>query len=142
MKTTFCYLKQVTLSHKKRLKQFLLHLANKENTPIKELTIVFCSNAYILNINKQFLNHPYFTDIITFDLTEKNEKEISAEIYISVDQVKSNAIDLDTSFKEELHRVVFHGLLHLCGFNDKTPRQKTLMTKKENEYLEEYFKIK
>jgi len=142
MKTTFCYLKQVTLSHKKRLKQFLLHLANKENTPIKELTIVFCSNAYILNINKRFLNHPYFTDIITFDLTEKNEKEISAEIYISVDQVKSNAIDLDTSFKEELHRVVFHGLLHLCGFNDKTPRQKTMMTKKENEYLEEYFKIK
>ena len=142
MKTTFCYLKQVTLSHKKRLKQFLLHLANKENAPIKELTIVFCSNAYILNINKRFLNHPYFTDVITFDLTEKNEKKITAEIYISIDQVKINAIDLDTSFKEELHRVVFHGLLHLCGFNDKTPRQKALMTKKENEYLEKYFKIK
>ena len=80
------------------------------------------------------MNHNYFTDIITFDLSE-SKKEITGEIYISVDRVKDNARIYNTSIKKEVHRVIFHGILHLCGYGDKTKAQKQAMTNRENHYL-------
>jgi rRNA maturation RNase YbeY len=92
-----------------------------------------------LDINKQHLNHNYFTDIITFDLTPKGDKETTAELYISTDRVKHNAKDYNTTISNELHRVIFHGILHLCGYNDKSKKDIALMRAKEQEYLNLYF---
>jgi rRNA maturation RNase YbeY len=118
---------------------FLTELASSEKTQLDRLDIIFCSDDYLLNINKSFLNHDYFTDIITFDLTPPKTSAIIGEIYISVDRIISNAQDFNTSIKEECHRVIFHGLLHLCGYKDKKKEEKSRMTKKENEYLSKYF---
>ena len=93
----------------------------------------FCSDAYLLDINRTYLQHDYYTDIITFDL------EGAAEIYISVDRVKENAQAEGVSFKQELHRIIFHGVLHLCGFSDKTASAKIEMTRQENKLLAHYF---
>jgi rRNA maturation RNase YbeY len=90
-----------------------------------------------LNINKKFLQHAYFTDVITFDLSEN--ESLNGEIYISVDRVRENAGFYGVSIKEELHRVVFHGFLHLLGFSDKSPAQQKIMKKQENALLEAYF---
>ena len=111
----------------------------KEGYKPKEISIIFCSDEYLLEINKQHLNHNYFTDIITFDLTPKNEKEITSELYISTDRVKHNAKDYNTTISNELHRVIFHGILHLCGFKDKSKKDTVLMRAKEQEYLSLYF---
>ena len=92
----------------------------------------------MLEINRQFLTHDFYTDIITFDLSETNA--IQAEIYISVDRVRDNALKLGVSFKSELHRVIFHGVLHLCGYKDKTKGEKEKMRDKEEFYLARYFK--
>lgn len=101
------------------------------------ITYVFCSDEHLLNMNKQFLEHDYYTDIITFPLFE-NEKEIEAEIYISVDRVKDNAIKLKTDFQEELHRVIFHGVLHLMGYKDKSKADKETMRGMENKWIRQF----
>jgi rRNA maturation RNase YbeY len=98
---------------------------------------VFCSDAYLLQINKDFLNHDYYTDIITFPL-EETETSVDAEIYISVDRVKDNASTLKAQFNMELQRVIFHGVLHLCGFDDKTKKQQAIMQKMEDEWIEKF----
>lgn len=103
------------------------------------LSYVFCSDDYLLDINRSFLQHDYYTDIITFDLTEPGSKKIDAEIYISVDTIRDNAQRFDTSITKELHRVIFHGVLHLCGYKDKTSKDQELMTRKEDHYLSLYF---
>ena len=87
----------------------------------------------ILEINREYLDHDYYTDIITFDYTEKNR--ISGDIFISIDTVKSNADEFEVSYEEELHRIIIHGILHLCGINDKGPGEREIMTQKENEAL-------
>ena len=92
-----------------------------------------------MGINKKILNHNYYTDIITFNLSE-DKSDIVGEIYISVDRVKDNAYQLNESFKTELHRVMFHGILHLCGLEDKTKKDILLMRAKEDFYLNKYFK--
>jgi rRNA maturation RNase YbeY len=109
-----------------------------EKQELWSLTYVFCSDEYLLDINKEYLNHDYFTDIITFNLAN-TDQPVEGEIYISLDRVKENAQKLGQSYKDELHRVIFHGALHLCGFKDKALEEQTRMRKKEDEYLDLYF---
>jgi rRNA maturation RNase YbeY len=121
-----------------RLKDFISKKVKQEVKKNLQLNYVFCSDEFLFDINLKFLNHDFYTDIITFPLSE-TEKEIEGEIYISIDRVKDNALKLKTDFKEELHRVIFHGVLHLMGYKDKTKTQVKAMRKKENEWLAEYF---
>lgn len=101
---------------------------------IGELSFVFCSDSYLLEINKEYLNHDTYTDIVTFDSSEE-EDLISGDIFISVDRTRENAEKFGVTERDELHRVIIHGVLHLCGFLDKKKEDKELMTSKENEYL-------
>src|ERR1700761_1176956 len=122
----FNFLEPIDLRERTRLKQFLTNLFKKEGKVLEELQYIFCSDRHLLDINRQYLNHDFYTDIITFDLSEKNHPT-NAEIYISVDRVRENAQQYHTSLKNELHRVIFHGALHLCGYKDKTNQQERLM---------------
>ena len=97
---------------------------------VANVNYVFCSDERILEVNKQFLKHDYFTDIITFDYSEN--KTIAGDIFISIDTVKSNADEFGVSFEQELHRIIIHGILHLCGQDDKSPELRIEMTRKEN----------
>lgn len=99
-----------------------------------ELSIIFNSDEALLEINKQFLNHDFYTDIITFTLDD-TEEALEAELYISIDRIKDNAQQLNKDFEQELHRVIIHGVLHLCGFGDKTETEEKLMRTKEDTYL-------
>lgn len=130
----FNFLKPVSLKDRTRLKQFLVSLFKKEGKKLGELQYIFCSDDYLLDINRQYLNHDFYTDIITFDLSQKGQS-INAEIYISVDRVKDNAQEYNSSLKKELQRVIFHGALHLCGYKDKTPAQEKEMRQMEEKYL-------
>ena len=135
MSIGFHFQKVVLLKAKRRLVKFITHLVKKEGYTVESIDFVFCSDRYLLKINRDFLNHDYFTDIITFDMSDINSPGISGEIYISVDTVKSNAKEFDVDDSEELNRVMFHGVLHLCGYKDKSPRDKKLMRKREDYYL-------
>ena len=106
---------------------------NERNTG--NLSFIFCSDAYLLRINQDYLNHDYYTDIITFDNSEEG-KLIEGDLFISVDRVRENAEKLDVSFFVELHRVMIHGVLHLLGFNDKTKAEEKLMRSTEETCLE------
>ena len=108
-------------------------IASEEKIP-GEISFIFCSDNYLLEVNKQYLNHDYFTDIITFDYVENNV--ISGDIFISCDRVKENASEYKTGFDNELSRIIIHGVLHLLGFKDKNKKDKLLMTQKEDFYLE------
>ena len=127
-----------TLKERGKLKSFINSLIVKEKKNLNNLNYIFCNDKALLEINRKYLDHNFYTDVITFDLSS-SRKEILADIYISVDRIKENAKSLKLSLKEELHRVMFHGLLHLCGYNDKTEAQKKLMRKKEDFYLNLYF---
>ena len=106
------------------------------------LNYVFCTDNYLLSINQQFLNHDTLTDIITFDLGEPEEhNQITGEIYISVDRVRENAVKFGVTAEDELHRVIFHGMLHLCGFKDKKKQDSAIMRAKEEECLTGYKKF-
>jgi probable rRNA maturation factor len=129
----------ISLRERLRLKIFLASLFKREKAHLGELQYVFCSDAYLLAINRQFLDHDYYTDIISFDLSEPNQP-INAEIYISVERVRENAQEFKTSLSKELHRVIFHGALHLCGYRDKTAAEKKKMREMEEKYLTRYFK--
>ena len=100
---------------------------------IGELSFIFCSDEYLKKINVKYLNQDFFTDVITFDYSK--EKLLFGDIYISTDRVKENAKIYSSYFNEELFRVIIHGVLHLCGFNDKTEEEKNLIRSKENEFL-------
>ena len=130
--------REPTLQNKSRLKKFIENLFKKEKIHLKGLAYIFCSDEYLIVINKEFLKHDFFTDVITFNLSSCR-METEAEVYISIDRVKDNAKRLKNPYKEELHRVIFHGALHLCGYNDKTKKDKLLMRLKEEEYLMWYF---
>jgi probable rRNA maturation factor len=129
--------KKFTLKNREALKFFIESLFRKEKRKLESLNYVFCTDKRLLEINRQFLQHNFYTDIITFDLSES--KATKAEVYISIDRVKENATTLGSSFKNELHRVIFHGALHLCGFGDKTDKQVKQMRDKEDFYLSKYF---
>lgn len=101
---------------------------------VGELNFIFCSDAYLLEINKQYLDHDTYTDIVTFDSSE-NEEVIAGDIFVSVERIVENAMQYNVSERDELHRVIIHGVLHLCGYHDKEGEEKEEMTAKENEYL-------
>jgi len=140
MPITFQFQTKTALRHRRRLKNLLLHVANEESFAVQELQIVFCDDNYLLGINQTYLGHDFFTDIITFDLSEF-PRQIIGELYISVDTVMSNSNLLLVSYQEELRRVMIHGLLHLCGYKDKTKEQKSLMRAKEDFYLGIYMNM-
>jgi len=108
-------------------------IAKEEGKHIGVLNYIFCDDEYLHKINVEFLDHDTYTDIITFDYCVGNE--LISDIYVSVERVKENAHEFSDSFEEELHRVLVHGLLHLCGYKDKTEEDKDIMRKKENYYL-------
>lgn len=133
----FNFLESIVLRDRRRLKLFLVRLFKREGRPLAELQYIFCSDEYLLAINRQYLDHDFYTDIITFDLSEKNQP-LNAEIYISVDRLRENAQKYDSSLKKELHRVMFHGALHLCGYKDKTAAERGEMRKMEEKWLKTY----
>lgn len=128
----------ITLLKRNKLKEFIKQQVANEKKKISTLVIIFCTDEYLLKINKQFLQHDFYTDIITFNLAEKRNT-IEGEIYISVDRVRENAKINSVSQKNELHRVIFHGILHLCGHFDKSASEKKIMTSLENAFLIKYF---
>ena len=109
---------------------WIRRVANKYGKIVGDVSFIFCDDIKILEINKQFLNHDYYTDVITFDYTEGDV--IGGDIFISLETVESNAKEFLTKFDNELKRVMIHGILHLCGQNDKTPEEKQEMRYKEN----------
>ncbi len=135
--------KSCPLAHKRALKQFIETRCTSEGHKGQvQISIIFCSDDYLLGINRQFLNHDYYTDIITFPLTSTPQL-LEAEIYISIDRVKENSLRFGgatkaSAFHQELHRVVFHGVLHLLGYGDKTPAQKKAMRAAEDKWLKLY----
>jgi probable rRNA maturation factor len=118
----------------KALSHWISEIILRENHELGDLTYVFCDDAYLHKLNLQFLNHDTLTDIISFD--NSLGKQIHGEIYISVERVKENAGTYQVAFLEELHRVIIHGVLHFCGYKDKTKKQQETMSRKENEALD------
>lgn len=140
MNIHFHFQARTALKNRQQLKKFLGSLSRKEGRRLQGLNIIFCSDGDLLSINRAYLQHDYYTDIITFDLSEHGSTGITGEIYISVDRVRDNAVNYGRTMTNELHRVIFHGLLHLCGYSDKTKKAQQLMRQKEDEYLEAYFR--
>jgi len=128
-----------SLSNRTRLKSFIASLFKKEGIKLEKIHYIFCSDDYLLEINRQHLQHDYYTDIITFGLSAPGQP-VNAEVYISIDRVRDNAHQFNTHLKEEIHRVIFHGALHLCGYKDKKAKDQELMRKMEDKYLRLYFK--
>jgi rRNA maturation RNase YbeY len=115
------------------LKKWIITIATMHNKRCGDLNFMLCSDEYMLSANVKFLNHDYFTDILTFD--NSIGMEISGDILISIDTVKSNAEKYNNAFLDELHRVIIHGVLHLIGFTDKTKKQQLIMRKEEDKAL-------
>ncbi len=122
------------LQHPATIAEWLTSIAGQEDFEIEEINYIFCSDDYLLKINKEYLNHDYYTDIITFDHSSQS-RHITSDIFISIDRVQENAHDLSIPFEQELHRVMVHGLLHLLGFGDSTEDEKILMRRKEDTCL-------
>tara|TARA_B100001769_G_C21800433_1_gene435861 strand:+ start:193 stop:621 length:429 start_codon:yes stop_codon:yes gene_type:complete len=129
-------IKKINTTETERLIKKIILSETKE---VGDIVCLFCDDNYLLNINIKYLNHDYFTDVITFDYCEKDI--VSGDILISLERVVENAKKYNVSFLTEFYRVVIHGLLHLLGYNDKTKSEKELMRKKENYYLLKYKKI-
>ncbi|WP_254528778.1 MULTISPECIES: rRNA maturation RNase YbeY [unclassified Sphingobacterium] len=124
-----------TLKEKQKVREWIGATIKAEGFKrVGELSFVLCSDAYLLEINKQYLDHDTFTDIVTFDSSE-DEDVIAGDIFISVERTTENAKKFNVSERDELHRVIIHGVLHLCGYYDKKKEDKTLMTEKEDHYL-------
>ncbi len=128
-----------SLKGKRKLAKFIIDFISEKTNRNCIIQYIFVDDDFLLTLNKNFLQHDTLTDIITFDLSEKKSKTLEAEIYISIPRVKENASLFNVTYKQELHRVIFHGMLHLCGFKDKTPKQINTMRKMETNCLEKYF---
>jgi probable rRNA maturation factor len=124
------------LKNKLQLKRWIKATIEAEGYRLNELNYILCSDAYLLQINQQYLNHDTYTDIVTFDNSEK-PGTITGDIFISVERTQENAQKFKVDNATELHRVIIHGTLHLLGYKDKKPTDKKLMTLKENEYLQQ-----
>ncbi len=129
---------KANLKAKRVLAQFISNQIFAEIQLPIHLQYVFVSDVALIEMNQQFLAHDTYTDIITFNLSENNKKLIG-EIYISADRVADNALKFKTSYEQELHRVIFHGALHLCGYKDKNTKDKLLMRAMEDKWLQAYF---
>ena len=123
------------LQQTKKIKTWIKKVISLEDHSLKELNYIFCSDTYLHKINVTYLGHDTYTDIITFEYKEQKSPTIEGEIYISVDRVKENAATYQKTFKEELHRVIIHGVLHLLGYRDKSAKEKKEMRKKEEACL-------
>jgi len=122
------------IKEKRKLNNWIKSCITEEGKIIDNISFNLCSDEYILQLNNEALQHDYYTDIITFELNEKDEP-IEGDIYISIDRVKDNARTLHIPFINELHRVLIHGVLHLCGYKDNSKKEELLMREKENYYL-------
>lgn len=131
----------VTLRERARLKRYIAGILKKEGKALETVNYIFCDDAYLLKLNQQYLNHDTLTDIITFEYSAKGAPVLS-DIYISVDRVRENARQFNTTLRSELHRVIFHGILHLCGYKDKTEKDSAVMRRMEQHCLESYFGTK
>jgi len=120
------------LEEVQRLTAAILEVVKKEALTIEAISYIFCSDSYLLEMNKKHLNHDYYTDVISFPYSTD---PIEGDIFISVDRVRENAKNLSVDFIQELHRVMLHGLLHFIGYGDKTEEETLIMRAKENEYL-------
>ena len=119
--------------NKTEIKQWITSVAKGKKRKVGDLSFVFCSDGFLLRLNKEYLNHDTLTDIITFDYSkDDNQLPISGDIYISIDRIRENAVKFNKSFENELHRVIIHGTLHLLGYADKTKAAKLEMTKQED----------
>ncbi|MFV0329351.1 MAG: rRNA maturation RNase YbeY [Dysgonomonas sp.] len=118
---------------KRETSNWIKSVAASYNKKVGDIAFIFCSDEKILEVNNQYLQHDYYTDIITFDYSENDT--ISGDIFISLDTVKSNSEQFKTLYNEELHRIIIHGILHLCGINDKGPGEREHMTECENKAL-------
>ena len=127
-----------TLRNKSDIPHWLISIAKKHKRKITSLNYIFVNDKMLLEMNRKFLHHNTFTDIITFDYSEElqNKNFIKGEIFISIDRVKENALKFKTTEKDELHRVMAHGLLHLCGFKDKSANDKKVMRSQEENALD------
>ena len=122
------------IPHPRKTSNWLKSAIKTEKRNLEALNFIFCSDKHLLEINVQYLNHKTLTDIITFDQSE-DAKSIHGDIFISIERVRENAEKFRTSFDDELHRVLIHGVLHLCGYSDKSKNAKLLMREKEDAYL-------
>jgi len=126
---------QYNLKDKLKVKQWIKDTIAAEGYQLDELTYIFCSDAYLLQINQQYLSHDTYTDIITFD-NSSEDKVITGDIFISIERIRENADKFKQSVTDELHRVIIHGALHLLGYKDKTPIDSKNMTQREDKYLD------
>lgn len=118
---------------KQLVKNWIKSVITSEGKMLGDVNYIFCSDEYLLEVNKQYLDHDYYTDIITFDYVEGDV--ISGDIFVSVDRVEENGKQFGSGFDSELRRILVHGVLHLIGFPDKRPEEKKIMTEKEDQYL-------
>ena len=124
------------LKNKRKIRKWALEVLRREKKPdIDSVNIIVCSDKYLLEINRKYLQHDYLTDIITFTYSLA-DNSLEGELYISIERVKENSKDLEIALELELHRVIVHGILHLCGYNDKRKEEKEFMRKLENRYLQ------
>lgn len=126
-----------SLKERNRLKIFISNKIKILGKQTGEISIIFCSDKKVLELNRRFLKHNYYTDILTFDFCQG--KLVAGEIFISLDRIRENAKKFDETINKELHRVIFHGILHLLGFSDKSRSEKYKMSKAEDAWLDEYF---
>jgi rRNA maturation RNase YbeY len=140
-KSNICFFFEtpVSLRNRTQLKEEIVRIFKRHGKKPASLNVVFCTDKRLLEINRQYLQHDYYTDIITFELNAPGQP-VEGEVYISVDRVKDNAHQLGQPVYRELHRVIFHGVLHLSGFGDKTDAQEAEMRRQEDLCLKRYFK--
>jgi probable rRNA maturation factor len=138
----FFYFDDVTLSlrNRKRLKHFVAKIFKSKKKILGRLTYIFSTDRRILQINRQYLNHDFYTDVIAFDLSD-TPRSVHGEVYISIDRVKQNANTFNVTISEELYRVIVHAALHLCGYRDKTASERATMKIEEDRYLAQYLKL-
>ena len=129
-----------SLRNRKGLKRFVVQIFKSKKRRLGGLIYVFSTDRRVLQINRQYLNHDFYTDVIAFDLSD-TQRNVQGEVYISVDRVRQNASTFKVSFSRELHRVIVHAALHLCGYQDKTAGERATMKKEEDRYLAQYFKL-
>jgi len=132
--------KSTSLRFRTKLKAFINQQCLKEGVHIKTLQYVFCSDQFLLDINTRYLNHNFYTDIISFDLSDK-KGQLVGDVYISIDRVKENAKTEGQLYMHELLRVIFHGALHFCGYKDKKPVDVKRMRSLEDKWLKAYLKM-
>jgi rRNA maturation RNase YbeY len=130
---SFNYELEFQLENEEQFSSWISNVISSESKKEGDINYIFCDDEYILEINKQYLDHDYYTDIISFDYSVGNE--LHGDIFVSIERVRENAIEFDVTFDEELKRVLAHGVLHYCGYKDKTEEEELVMRSKEDEKI-------